>query len=297
VFKVLFRALRLPFISACLFPYVFGSLRSGRPFDWICFVLGVITVAGTHLSANLINDVADAHSGVDQFDQRFFGFFGGSKLIQEGRLSIRWYRRAAVLSALCAGTALLAITFRLGRWETPFLFAFVLGLAWQYSCPPLALAYRGFGESAVFLLFGPASVAGGFYFAGAGYPTFEQWTLSLPFGFLTAAILIANEVPDAREDARGGKRTLVVSLGSANGWLGFAVIEALAWFSILLSWFFGFLKTKTTAASLLGLPLVFISASILRQHWDRKERLIVSSKLAIATQVIVGSILIVGEFF
>ncbi|MBF0544480.1 MAG: prenyltransferase [Candidatus Riflebacteria bacterium] len=291
------RALRLPFVTACLFPYFFGVLRSGHSVNWFLLTLGAIVVGGTHLSANLINDVADAKSGADNFDKRFFGFFGGSKLIQEGRLSVNWYFLAAIAMALCAGFALLLITLKLGRWETPILFAVVIGLAWQYSCKPLAFAYRGLGEFVVFGLFGPAALAGGVFFSGAGYPTLEQWLLSCIFGFLTAGILIANEVPDAPDDLHAGKRNLVVRIGRDKGWLLFAAVETLAWVTIVVSWYFGYLGTKTTLASFLGFPLAFKATSILRQKYEQKEELVISSKLGIATQGVVSVILILGELF
>ena len=79
--KNIIRALRLPFLSASILPFVFGSLVVRKQFNLPAFILGLMAAAFTHLSANLINDYADSKSGVDWQDKRFFGFFGGSKLI------------------------------------------------------------------------------------------------------------------------------------------------------------------------------------------------------------------------
>ena len=81
------RALRLPFITASIFPFIAGSLLSLPHFDVLRFITGLVCAASAHLSANLINDWADSRSGADNKDKHFYGFFGGSKLIQENILT------------------------------------------------------------------------------------------------------------------------------------------------------------------------------------------------------------------
>ncbi|MBF0410759.1 MAG: prenyltransferase [Candidatus Riflebacteria bacterium] len=259
-------------------------------------ILGALVVGCAHLFANMINDVADKNSGVDDIDKRYFAFFGGSKLLPEGRLSIDWYTRAALAAAGLAGIALIILTYRLGRYETPLLFAVVLGLAWQYSCPPLKFAYRGFGELIVFICCGPACLAGGVYLTGGGYPSIGQWLLSFPFGFLTTGILLANEVPDYFEDKASEKRNLVVRLGQEKGWLLFLLIEICGWISIAAIWYLGYLKSIVALATLIAFPLVLWATFILKNNPQQKELLVLSSKLGIAVQTIVSVILIAGEF-
>ena len=94
--KNIIRALRLPFAAVSVLPFVFGSLLDWPYFDIPRFILGLIAAVGTHLGANLINDYADSKSGADWQDKRFFGFFGGSKLIQENVFSQRFYLNLAL---------------------------------------------------------------------------------------------------------------------------------------------------------------------------------------------------------
>jgi 1,4-dihydroxy-2-naphthoate octaprenyltransferase len=63
--KNIIRALRFPFLCASVLPFVFGSLIQKHNFNLSGFLLGLVAVMGTHLSANLINDYADSKSGVD----------------------------------------------------------------------------------------------------------------------------------------------------------------------------------------------------------------------------------------
>ncbi|MDD5255851.1 MAG: hypothetical protein PHR11_07380, partial [Candidatus Omnitrophica bacterium] len=62
------RALRLPFISASVLAFVFGSLIERRHFNVAGFFLGLAAAVGLHLGANLINDYADSRSGADWQD-------------------------------------------------------------------------------------------------------------------------------------------------------------------------------------------------------------------------------------
>ena len=58
----LVRALRFPFITASVLPFVLGSLIERGDFSFVKFFLGLIAVVCAHLSANLINDYADSKS-------------------------------------------------------------------------------------------------------------------------------------------------------------------------------------------------------------------------------------------
>ena len=76
--KIIIRALRLPFITASILPFIAGSLLAQDDFSFLMFFLGLLTVVMTHLGANLINDYSDSRSGADWKDNKFYGLFGGS---------------------------------------------------------------------------------------------------------------------------------------------------------------------------------------------------------------------------
>jgi 1,4-dihydroxy-2-naphthoate octaprenyltransferase len=101
-------------------------------------------------------------------------------------------------------------------------------LAVLYSLPPFKLCYRGFGEAAVGLAFGPAIVLGVYVLIEGRY----DWLallVSLPIAFLIANVLVINQFPDYEVDKRCGKKNWVVRLGKEKSvWL-FAVLFALAY--------------------------------------------------------------------
>ena len=79
-----------------------------------------------------------------------------------------------------------------------------------YTAPPLKFVYRGLGEIAVALGFGPLMLLGAYVVQTRGALAWEPFVASIPVALLVALILYVNEIPDRRGDARAGKRTLPV---------------------------------------------------------------------------------------
>ena len=128
-FNKISRALRLPFAGASVLPFLFGSLIEKRNFDFSGFIFGLFVVLFTHLSANLINDYYDSKNGVDWKDRRFYGFFGGSKLIQEGVLPERFYLKGAILCAILALFCVISLAFILRNVFAVFVYLLVIILS------------------------------------------------------------------------------------------------------------------------------------------------------------------------
>lgn len=280
----LVQALRLPFTTASILPYICGAMLAPTQFRTGLFLLGLVAVTATHLSANVINDYADARSGVDGLSPVYYGFFGGSKLIQQGILPARFFLLAGLVLALTAALSVLLCALLLGRPSLVLLFALVWLAGWAYSCPPAALAYHGLGELTIFLLFGMATVCGA-YILQADVITADALLLSLPHGFLVAGILIANEVPDAQEDQLAQKRTLVVRMGARRGYLLYALVVFLAAAALVVL----VLRNTLTPTGLLAIPALGLPATVatlrLRTAWADKLQLVQASKLAIAAHI------------
>jgi 1,4-dihydroxy-2-naphthoate octaprenyltransferase len=279
------RAGRVAFLSASFLPFTCGVLVGSGEEPWGAIGLGALAVAGGHLYANLLNDHGDARTGVDERDPMYWRFFGGSKLIQEGRRTARSYWLAAMIvggiSALCV--VLLAALHE--QWWALGAFAGVMFLAAAYSLPPLRLSYRHGGEVTVFLLFGPAATLAG-HFARTG----ELWSVeallySVPLGLMTMGILIANEVPDAQTDAAGGKRNLIGLFGRRKGWMlyGVVVVTAMACIACLI-----LVEVISSAGWLAMLGLIPAGSAVVRMriHYADKTELVGSAKRVILAQIL-----------
>ena len=288
-------AMRLPFISVSALAFIFGSLISRRAFDLPAFLLGLACVISTHLGSNLINDYADSKSGVDWQDLTPYKFFGGSKFIQSGMIGERFYFRAAAscfILALCCALALATIY---GRPVTVLYYLAIMLLGWAYSYKPLKLSYRRMGEPLVFLLFGPALVMGGYFIQTGIFPEGKSFLLSLPMGFLTAAVLFANEIPDYPDDKKCGKTNWVSFLGPEKSYRIYLVLNACAFFAIAINLAAGFLGRAAYFSFIFALP-VSKAAAVLKNHYNKKEKLVVSSRLAILVHTLVSLALMAGLF-
>ena len=287
----LMRALRLPFITASALPFIFGSLIGHSHFKTATFLFGLTSALSAHLSANLINDFADSVSGADWQDRNFYGFFGGSKLIQEGVFSRQFYFILAASFGLLSFFAALALAVILKSAFVLFIFAAIIILSWAYSAKPLQLSYHRLGEIAIFILFGPALVMGGYFLQTNIFPDIKSFMLSLPFGFLTTAILYANEIPDLQDDVKAGKFTWASVTGAKKAYLAYCALIAFAFLSVILNVGCRFIDP----AALISLLLIFIAAkaaAILKNYPDDKKRLVISSQLTIAVHLLVSLILI-----
>lgn len=286
--------MRLPFLSASVGPYLAGAFVPDAPFRPIRFSLGLAAVIGCHLSANLINDVADAESGADSADLDHHGFFGGSKLIQAGMVSKSWYRAGGIVLGLLATACVCVLAWLMQQALPLWFFAVVLGMAWSYSQRPMRLSYRYLGELTVLGLFGPATVVGAAAIQRGAMVFGPEVLVSLPVGLMTAGILLANEVPEAPTDAAAGKRNLVTLVGPERGWAVYLLCCAVAW-GMLGALLRGGLIGPMGWTAMLSVPAGLGSAAVLRRHPRDKYKLHASSKLAILAQALaVGGILAGG---
>ena len=287
------RALRLPFLAASILPFVFGSLIKRGNFNLVGFILGLLVVAFTHLSANLINDYADSRSGVDYGNKHFYPFFGGSKLIQENVFSEQSYLIAAILCAVIAFLNVILLVFVLKSALVVPIYLLIILLSWEYSAKPLQFSYHYLGEIFIFLLFGPALVIGGYFIQGGIFPDLKSFILSLPLGFFTSAVLFANEVPDFSDDRRANKNNWVRLAGLSKAYLIYAGLLSLGLLFIILGVFLRYIGVFSLVSLLLIIP-VFKAARVLKYNNSDKMKLLESSGITINIQAALSIILILG---
>src|SRR5205085_1809098 len=77
---------------------------------------------------------------------------------------------------------------------------------------PHPLAYHGLGELFVIAFFGVIAV-GGTYYVQRGTLDWPALAMGVAVGLLAVALLAINNLRDARNDVRSGKRTLAVRFG------------------------------------------------------------------------------------
>jgi len=160
-----------------------------------------------------------------------------------------------LLLALRGSPALLAIG----------VIGFVVSIG--YTAPPLKFVYRGLGEIAVAIGFGPLMLLGAYVVQTRGTLTLEPVVASLPIALLVALILYVNEIPDRRGDARAGKRTLPVRLSKATVIAGYR-LAAVAAYGILVAGVAVGLLPIPALLMLLTIPLARQVSSGLEPNYD-----------------------------
>jgi 1,4-dihydroxy-2-naphthoate octaprenyltransferase len=198
----------VPFLAGTALAYAQGlSIRTGVAVGAFAAIFLV------EVAKNAVNDLVDFRSGTDSAlreDERS-PFSGGKRTLVESLLTERDLSNIAWVAftlAAVVGTFVAAAT----RAWLLLLGGAAAVVAAAYSMSPFKLSYRGLGELAVGLTYGPGIVLGSFLLYG-GRITSEAVAFSIALGLLIANVLLINEVPDERADRLAGKRTLVVRLG------------------------------------------------------------------------------------
>jgi len=289
-------ALRAPFLAASAAPVLVGTAAAfwaERVFDPVRFALAIVGVGALHLGANLANDYFDHLSGCDAANRDPTPFSGGSRVIQDGLIAPGTILAAAI--ACFAAGAALGLVLNAMVPGNGVLYIGIAGLAGGlvYSAAPARLSYRGLGEVVLFLLFGPLPVAGA-YLGQTGRLPALPFAVSVPCGLLVLAILLVNEVLDARWDREAGKLTIVARLGARRGYL----VYLAAYLGAYL-WLAGGLVAGiyNPGAALAFLPAVLSARGLLpRRALADRAALINASRLTAISQAATGCLIAASYF-
>jgi 1,4-dihydroxy-2-naphthoate octaprenyltransferase len=287
------RTTRLPFLTATIVPVILGILiaASDGAFDLLTAVLTVVGASFVQLAINVSNDVFDTTQGADDANVTPTQFSGGSRVVQYGLVTFRQMATLAFAFFVAAGlVGLLLLALR----GSPALLAigvvgFIVGLG--YTAPPLKLVYRGLGEIAVAVGFGPLMLLGAYVVQTRGSLAVEPFVASLPIALLIALVLYVNEIPDRRGDARAGKRTLPVRFGQRTIVTGYRLVVAAA-FAVLVAGVAVGLLPIPALLMLLTLPLALRVERGLAPNYDNPYGLMAVMGVNIRLHLYAGLLLV-----
>ncbi len=291
---LILRTTRLPFLSATFIPVLLGiliALRHGSFDVWLA-LLTVVGASFAHLAINVTNDIFDTLSGADAANVNPTQFSGGSRVLLYDLLTP--HQLITVALVLYAGAAAIGLLL---VWLTGSLTLLGIGLAGiavgvAYTAPPLKLVYRGLGEIAVAVGFGPIMLLGA-YVVQTGRLALEPFVVSITVGILVALILYVNEIPDRSGDAAAGKRTLPVRLAPDTVTGGYLVAALLAFAVIVLGVAGGLLPWPTLVA-LAAIPLALRIHTGIRAHYNSPYTLMAVMGSNVNLNLIVGGLLLTG---
>jgi 1,4-dihydroxy-2-naphthoate octaprenyltransferase len=179
---------------------------------WISFC-ALLSAVFIQIGTNFVNDAIDFKKGADTETRT-----GPRRVTQSGLLTHRQVMGAAFFCffvAFLLGIPLVAQ----GGWPIVAIGLVSIALGYGYTGGPFPLAYKGLGDLFVILFFGLVAIAGVFYLQ-TGELRWSCMVAGLQIGFLTTVLIAINNLRDAPEDEKVGKKTLAVRFG-----LNFARVE------------------------------------------------------------------------
>ncbi len=248
-FSLWFRAARPFSFTASATPILLGTALAFYQTGHVNVVLFVAALIGgvlVHAGTNLISDYFDYTKGVDREET-----FGGSRILVEKTMLPK--------DVLTGGIIAFAGAFIIGvyLWLTtgwPIVMFGIAGIAggYFYTAGPVGYKYHALGEFIVFTLMGPLMVWGAHFvqvgqlqwMVQVGNLTIAPLLISLPVGFLVAAILYANNLRDIEDDNESGYHTQASLVGRKKARIVYAgmlysayvVLVALVVFKMMPIW-------------------------------------------------------------
>jgi len=289
------KAIRAPFFTASAIPVLVGSALAWNmtgKFSLSKFILVLVGVPLFNAGTNLANDYYDHKTGNDEINTRVTPFSGGSRVIQNGVIppkhmligSFLFFSLGSViglyLNAVTPGNLVL------------YLGIFGLLTGFLYTATPVLIGYRGIGEFVVGLNLGTLTIIGAYYVQAHSLSWSAFW-LSLPIGFLVAAILYINQFPDYEADKAVNKKHLVVRLGKRKAVYGYYFLISATYLVIAGSVVFK-MVTPFALISFLTLPLAVGAIKTLKSNYDKFAELIPAQAKTIQTHLFTGLLLSLG---
>jgi 1,4-dihydroxy-2-naphthoate octaprenyltransferase len=273
--------------TASIVPVLLGSAVAAtqgmfHPGLFLLTLLGAVAIQG---AANLFSDYFDYRDGYDSADSA-----GSSGVLVHGILQPS--------EVFLAGLALTGVVAAIGLYltalrGTPVLVLGALGVlgAYFYSGRPIAYKYRGLGDPAIFLLFGPLMVVGAYYVQARAIELVPM-LYALPVGCLVTAILHVNNTRDIASDGRGGGTTVARTLGLGGAKVMLYALLAAAYLLVIAGVLSGTF-VRWSALALLSAPLAWNLARAVAAAKDSQD-LIKLDIAAARVHLVFGLLLVVG---
>lgn len=250
---------------ASLVPFCAGAAlawHSGSRVDPGLAFSAFLAIFFVEIGKNAVNDLYDFRSGADSAirPNERSPYSGGKRVLVDGLLTESDLVTIAWISFALAGVIGTAVAMR-SDLRLLLLGAVAAAISVLYVAPPVRLSYRGLGELAVFVVYGPGILFGTMLLFGAPIDA-PSVLVAMTLGILITTVLLVNEMPDERADHLAHKETLVVRLGRdrATSLTGFLFVLA---FTITTS-YVGYGGDAHVIGALAGAPIAAFAYWALR---------------------------------
>ena len=180
-----------------------------RQFSLLHFVLVLVGFVAAHMISNLSNDYFGFKRGHDTPDSPRMRYTVHP--LASGVLDTRTLVSGLVILGLI-GLAITAYFIVERGWLAVAFAAAGITLLLLYDAAPIPLKSIGLGEFAVFLVWGPLMIGGG-YAMITGHVSVDVFYAAIPYGLGVMSILTGKHIDQMNFDSGKGHRTLPVLLG------------------------------------------------------------------------------------
>lgn len=254
---IYFQAVRAFSFPASMVPCLLGAMLamlSGASVTWWLMPFIALSLILLHAASNVTTDYDDYNHGVDREET-----LGGSRVLVQKLLQPKQMLTFGLI--LFAFAVVVGIPIIMERGIT----ILILGLAgilggYFYTAKPFSFKYHALGDILIFLMYGPAIVAGTYY---ALTGTFSWMTVyvAIPPGLLITGILHANNLRDIIHDRKANIKTLATVFGEGFAKGEYIFLIAGAYLTVVLLVVFNILPIWSL--------LVFLSAPIAMKNLNQ----------------------------
>ena len=213
--RLWFRATRFHMVisgSSPIFVATAFAYYTHHVFNWMLFLLTWLAMTAVLVSTDLLNDYYDHLLGADDLNPVTTPFSGGSRVIQEGLIPKKTIFRVSIALLVFGSIIGLYLNFIFDGITILLLGLVGFFLVFFYTAPPIKLCYRGFGEIAQAIGYGPVMLIGA-YFVQTQVITPAIVFLSIPFTFIGLIVGLILSIPDYEADKTAKKNNLVIIIG------------------------------------------------------------------------------------
>lgn len=247
---IYFQAVRAFSFPASMVPCLLGAmlaLLTGTNVSWWLMPFIAVSLLLIHAASNVTTDYDDYNHGVDREET-----LGGSRVLVQKLLQPKQMLTFGLILFAIAVIAGIPIIMERGYTILILGFLGILG-GYFYTAKPFSFKYHALGDILIFLMYGPAIVAGTYY---ALTGTFNWVTIyvSIPPGLLITGILHANNLRDIIHDRKANIKTLATVFGEGFAKGEYIFLIGGAYLTVVLLVVFNILPVWSL--------LVFLSAPI-----------------------------------
>ena len=212
-------------------------------FNWIVFLLAILTTIALQILSNLANDLGDSEKGTDNEHR-----VGPERAVQSGKITSDQMFEAIkmnIIIVIILAFLLVYCAFGVRHFLYAVLFLALAGIsiysAVSYTMGNSAYGYKGLGDLFVLIFFGFVSVVGT-YFLHTMQLDHVLVLPALTLGLFSVGVLNLNNMRDIDSDKMSNKMTLAVKMGKKGAKIYHVILIAGA---IIISLVFSILYYTT----------------------------------------------------